>query len=222
VILASDIDSFVTTTSCVNLLTLVLYPRDASKLIYYEKVLSTPGFIDMMVKLMFDVSLNRMIPSGELSGLSLVVFTFFHFLEFEFCHTAPIVLQVGGMNSIKPLLNHSDRDIKAMGYRLYTKLAVFARLFPKLDVKCGINECRKTGKMKCGKCRMMSYCSVECQKLDWVKHKVHCKEDNLDRWREERQDLFFNTFNKKMYKLYLPNMKKAHDPLKFPIYDYDY
>ncbi|XP_064651816.1 uncharacterized protein LOC135502734 isoform X1 [Lineus longissimus] len=37
---------------------------------------------------------------------------------------------------------------------------------------CGIEE----EKMKrCGKCRAVHYCSAECQKLDWPRHKASCK-----------------------------------------------
>lgn len=33
----------------------------------------------------------------------------------------------------------------------------------------------------CSACKMRSYCSVECQKLDWPEHKKHCKKLALKR-----------------------------------------
>jgi hypothetical protein len=40
---------------------------------------------------------------------------------------------------------------------------------------CGVMR-KKDGKMlmKCGSCRLVEYCSVECQKKDWKKHKALC------------------------------------------------
>jgi len=36
--------------------------------------------------------------------------------------------------------------------------------------------CGKTGPLKsCGRCRVQHYCSAECQKSDWPKHKTNCK-----------------------------------------------
>lgn len=41
-----------------------------------------------------------------------------------------------------------------------------------------MNPCRvcseKTSKI-CTGCKTVAYCSVECQKIDWLFHKVHCK-----------------------------------------------
>ncbi|KAJ7349049.1 hypothetical protein DFH08DRAFT_864228 [Mycena albidolilacea] len=39
---------------------------------------------------------------------------------------------------------------------------------------CG--QCSKrTGASKCSRCKMMTYCSRECQVAHWPVHKVHCK-----------------------------------------------
>lgn len=35
--------------------------------------------------------------------------------------------------------------------------------------------CRKDGKLLCGRCRKVRYCSPECQKDDWKRHKIYCK-----------------------------------------------
>ena len=34
-----------------------------------------------------------------------------------------------------------------------------------------IGDCKM---MKCGKCKLLQYCSVECQKADWAVHKLTC------------------------------------------------
>ncbi|KAI0748202.1 hypothetical protein C8Q80DRAFT_724437 [Daedaleopsis nitida] len=34
---------------------------------------------------------------------------------------------------------------------------------------------QETGLKKCGKCKLTRYCSVECQKQDWPRHKVTCE-----------------------------------------------
>ncbi len=49
-----------------------------------------------------------------------------------------------------------------------------------IPVKSGGNRCtgclkQSTGQLKrCSKCRVASYCSVECQRTDWKKHKLNC------------------------------------------------
>ena len=36
-------------------------------------------------------------------------------------------------------------------------------------------KCGKTGvKGNCAKCQAVAYCSRECQRADWVRHKRHC------------------------------------------------
>jgi len=39
--------------------------------------------------------------------------------------------------------------------------------------------------LKCGKCKEMSYCSKECQKGHWAKHKATCKKP--EKRQEEEQ-----------------------------------
>lgn len=43
-------------------------------------------------------------------------------------------------------------------------------------VKCGEDGCANTGNnfSKCGRCKRVVYCSRECQKKDWPKHKPAC------------------------------------------------
>lgn len=36
--------------------------------------------------------------------------------------------------------------------------------------------CGKEGKKLCGQCCVARYCSRECQKADWPKHKIQCKD----------------------------------------------
>jgi hypothetical protein len=44
-----------------------------------------------------------------------------------------------------------------------------------MSLKCGNQNCFKKGIKLCGNCKLISYCSVECQRIDWKKHKNTCK-----------------------------------------------
>lgn len=53
---------------------------------------------------------------------------------------------------------------------------------------CDSKHCYKCGKIpgkeepvlnRCMQCRTAFYCSVECQKTDWKRHKLHCRSDRL-------------------------------------------
>ena len=46
---------------------------------------------------------------------------------------------------------------------------------PCSGVGCGKNVTTKIKFKKCGGCMMRYYCSKNCQKSDWAKHKVECK-----------------------------------------------
>ena len=36
------------------------------------------------------------------------------------------------------------------------------------------------GLKKCRNCEAATYCSIECQSLDWARHKLLCREIELD------------------------------------------
>ena len=40
--------------------------------------------------------------------------------------------------------------------------------------ECGEDSCKKTSGRNCSRCKMVSYCSKECQKKDWKRHKKNC------------------------------------------------
>ena len=41
---------------------------------------------------------------------------------------------------------------------------------------CATKGCQKAGDLqRCGGCKVVAYCSVECQKKDWESHKGDCK-----------------------------------------------
>ncbi|RBA21223.1 hypothetical protein FPRO05_07537 [Fusarium proliferatum] len=47
-------------------------------------------------------------------------------------------------------------------------------------------NCQNTGKSSCAKCRLVVYCSSECQKFHWPVHKLDCKSAlNSDAWKPE-------------------------------------
>ncbi|KAF4439781.1 hypothetical protein FACUT_3901 [Fusarium acutatum] len=47
-------------------------------------------------------------------------------------------------------------------------------------------SCQNAGKSGCANCRLVVYCSSECQKAHWPFHKVHCKSPmNSENWKPE-------------------------------------
>ena len=40
---------------------------------------------------------------------------------------------------------------------------------------CARFGCLKEGKMRCGRCKVVRYCSRECQRDEWRSHKLLCK-----------------------------------------------
>lgn len=47
-------------------------------------------------------------------------------------------------------------------------------------IKCNICE-QKLNLKKCSNCKIVSYCSVDCQRKDWNDHKILCKMTENDR-----------------------------------------
>ena len=44
-----------------------------------------------------------------------------------------------------------------------------------MSIKCGNQKCLNKATKLCGNCKIVSYCSAECQKADWKLHKQACK-----------------------------------------------
>merc|ERR1712194_494815 len=40
---------------------------------------------------------------------------------------------------------------------------------------CGASLCDVRKKQRCGRCRMVYYCDVECQKRAWERHSLNCR-----------------------------------------------
>lgn len=40
---------------------------------------------------------------------------------------------------------------------------------------CGRNGCNNPGKQRCGRCKLVVYCSKECQRAHWAEHKQSCR-----------------------------------------------
>jgi len=74
-------------------------------------------------------------------------------------------------NGIEMLNNyHKIKDIKDI--EDVKKNAKFAFDFEKNVILC---DCGKEKKYRCSQCQSIGYCSLECQHLDWKKHKKACK-----------------------------------------------
>ncbi|KAJ7143700.1 hypothetical protein C8R44DRAFT_138939 [Mycena epipterygia] len=41
--------------------------------------------------------------------------------------------------------------------------------------QCAASDCTQQGNSRCGRCKARAYCSLECQKKDWSKHKKQCQ-----------------------------------------------
>ncbi|KAF7293273.1 hypothetical protein HMN09_01206000 [Mycena chlorophos] len=51
---------------------------------------------------------------------------------------------------------------------------------PRVCTVCKKPETAEKRMMKCSQCRIMEYCSVECQKIAWKEHKLRCKKDDSE------------------------------------------
>lgn len=69
------------------------------------------------------------------------------------------------------------RDAHAMEHAVHCNL--IAEHGPFVDKMlcrhCGVAENSETPHKRCGRCKWATYCSQECQKADWKKHKSSCK-----------------------------------------------
>ena len=45
---------------------------------------------------------------------------------------------------------------------------------------CANTVCRKAGAQRCGRCKLIYYCSKECQAVDWKRHKHQCNNTTID------------------------------------------
>ena len=56
----------------------------------------------------------------------------------------------------------------------------------RLQQECG--QCGKLSETKCARCKMIYYCSKDCQKNNWKKHKKVCKYMEKERLEDEEVD----------------------------------
>jgi hypothetical protein len=49
--------------------------------------------------------------------------------------------------------------------------------------------CSKPAKNVCGGCKSIRYCSVECQRADWTRHKVECHDSSRHKGERHRRSL---------------------------------
>lgn len=60
------------------------------------------------------------------------------------------------------------------------EIAAFLVIQRWLNPLCSNCKDRKKPLMRCMRCQVVSYCSKECQKADWKRHKKECANENAD------------------------------------------
>lgn len=71
-------------------------------------------------------------------------------------------------------------DVVKIAQRLNSiyNIDFFVRQDSSISTENSCNKCQKPAEKKCGNCQTIYYCSVECQKHDWLQHKPHCSKIN--------------------------------------------
>lgn len=71
-------------------------------------------------------------------------------------------------NPQKTSLRVRDTIMPICSYACEKKVA---KRFPSMKTIC---KCGEESSLRCGKCMLEKYCSSECQKADWKRHKYYC------------------------------------------------
>ena len=67
--------------------------------------------------------------------------------------------------------NASEKNLQDLTY--FLKYMNFVPIYDKWCLNCG----NKTATKKCGKCKSVYFCNVECQRAAWKIHSKHCGRD---------------------------------------------
>jgi hypothetical protein len=80
-------------------------------------------------------------------------------------------------------------------------------------LRCALPWCTANGKlMKCGRCQLIYYCSVEHQRQHWNSHKIQCSpKTRTEKLRPKNEQRFISTFNGIQLKDTIGDMKKKMD-----------
>lgn len=90
---------------------------------------------------------------------------------------------------------------------------------PKSAVKCGLPGCDNEGTKTCSRCKIVSYCSRECQKKHWKAHKMECMSPQeakvVDKMEEDQHTLHKREFDRIRKKYGLDQDEKAGEMADF-------
>jgi hypothetical protein len=106
----------------------------------------------------------------------------------------------------------NSEDIVKNPARIYTNQTAYKEPAAKLKQKCSI--CQKDTTSRCGKCKLVYYCSSDCQKKDYPSHKKTCAEPKIVVPSEvhsyiELNDKFYDAIYQVMSQKYVHNGSKG-------------
>jgi hypothetical protein len=182
---------------------------------YHKDILSVKGILDDLVDLVvsFDKSLftKPKTARGE-ETIQDVIQSLWILIEYDFLKVAPTLKDIRAKESLLPLLKCRNVEFKAFAERALLKLESYLDPTLMLQIKCALPGCMARGKfMKCGRCKMTYYCSVEHQRDHWKVHKLQCNPDTrTERLMVKNDTRWIHSFNLGYFNVcYLSMMNEA-------------
>jgi len=100
------------------------------------------------------------------------------YLTWNFSKVQIKLIENDGEEQVQRLSESSNSEMRQFSSILLDKIHVVTGTLPKLNPKCSNPSCskRKENMKKCGNCKVVKYCSKECQVTHWKNgHKAECE-----------------------------------------------